>query len=479
MKNLKLTASLLLLVAFFYGCESLDIENENNPETARVLSTPADFTNVLDGATLQWWDAIHKDEPYNTLLVAGDFATSSWGNFNMRHVGTVGEPYGLGSHQAIENTVTANYTAWLTTPYNNLYSVASSANDIILAVNESTLTDEEKNATKAHAYFLRGLGFGYLGLLFDKALIFDENTENVTGLTYEDFVSYDQVVAQGISDMQSAITAANAAGDITISSFNGITIDKAKLISIANAYQAKFMIHGARTAAETAQVDWNTVLQKTQAVTDASIAPIGDGGTNWWHAWYRSNNAGWMRLDQKIVNMANPASPYPYPADGYDSDEVAVSEADSRFGEGQKFSYAGAAPFRANRGVYFFSTWKMNEYESYRGNLTDPMPTFQDVENKLNMAEAMIHLNMPGAAEIINETRVTNGGLAAATDGDADLMDKLMYERLLEAYEGPGNPYFDRRRTDDLGLNQFTSFPVPAKNLNAWDAPLYTTGGPQ
>lgn len=93
------------------------------------------------------------------------------------------------------------------------------------------------------------------------------------------------------------------------------------------------------------------------------------------------------------------------------------------------------------------------------------------------MAEALIRLNRSGASEIINESRVDVGGLEAATDDDNDLLNKLFYERYLEAYEGPGNPFFDRRMTDDLGKKQFKHFPVPAKNLNAWEAPLYTTGG--
>ena len=184
-----------------------------------------------------------------------------------------------------------------------------------------------------------------------------------------------------------------------------------------------------------------------------------------------------MRLDKKIINMVNPTSPYPYPAEGYDSDEEILPTVDNRFGENQKFSFAGAAPFRANRGIYFYSFWKLNEYESYRGNLTDLMPSFEYGENKLNEAEALIRLGMPGAAEIINESRVNIGGLTPATDTDTDLLDKLFYERYLEAYEGPGNPFFDRRRTDDLGSKQFKHFPVPARNLNAWEAPLYTTGG--
>ena len=478
MKILKIPF-LIFLTFFYVGCESLEVENVNEPETQRVLATPADYVNVLDGAALQYWNAIHKYSPYMTLLVAADFGSSSWGNFNMRSVGTVSEPYGLGDHAALENTVTANYTSYLETPYNNLYSIASSANDIVIAVNNSELGENEKNQSKAYAYFLRALGFGYLGLLFDQALIFDENTEDITALNYENFVSYPQVISQGITDLNNAIQAANGASEISITGFNGLTIDKQTLISLCNAYIAKFMIHGCRTQAETNQLDWNTVLQRTQAADiNFDLSPLGDGGTNWWHAFFLSNNSGWIRLDQRIVNMVSPNSPYPYPADGYDSDENLLPTLDQRFGDNAKFSFAGAAPFRANRGIYFYSFWKFNEYENYRtGGLTDPMPSFQHIENRLNMAEAMIRLGMSGAAEIINESRVTTGGLAPATDGDADLLDKLFYERYLEAYEGPGNPFFDRRRTDDLGNKQFKHFPVPARNLNAWQAPLYTTGG--
>ncbi|MDA7694378.1 RagB/SusD family nutrient uptake outer membrane protein [Flavobacteriaceae bacterium] len=171
-----------------FSCESLDIENLNEPETKRVLATSDDYVNVLDGATLQFWNALHKYSPYMTLLVAADFGTSSWGNFNMRSVGTVGEPNGLGDHSALENTVTANYTDYLETPYNDLYSVITSSNDIIIAVNSSDLDEDEKNQSRAYAYFLRGLGYGYVGMLFDKALIFDENTEDIQSLTYGDFV---------------------------------------------------------------------------------------------------------------------------------------------------------------------------------------------------------------------------------------------------------------------------------------------------
>jgi hypothetical protein len=479
MMNKISTIRFLLCLTFLqFGCEDLEVENLNEPETERVLATPEDYTSVMDGATLQFWNATHKDSPYMTLLVAADFGTSSWGNFNMQNVGTVSEPYGEGNHSALDNTVTASNTAYLETPYSNLYSVSTSANDIVIAVKKSDLSEDEKNQSLAYAYFLRGLGFGYLGLLYDQALIFDENTENIPSLTYDDFVPYNDVLAQGIKDLQNSIEAANKATDISINGFNGLTIDKSTLISLCNAYQAKLMIHGCRTSSETENLNWELVLQKTMnADVDFDLSPIGNGGTNWWHAFFRAGNSGWIRLDQKVVNMVNSSSPYPYPVDGYDSDEAVLPTKDNRFGENGKFSFAGTAPFRANRGVYFYSFWSMNEYASYRANLTDPMPSFEYIENKLNMAEALIRTNQSGAAEIINESRVGVGGLEAASDDDSNLLDKLFYERYLETYEGPGNPFFDRRRTDDLGKKQFVDFPVPARNLNAWGAPLYTTGG--
>ena len=133
--------------------------------------------------------------------------------------------------------------------------------------------------------------------------------------------------------------------------------------------------------------------------------------------------------------MANPSAPYPFPEAGSYTPSLPD---DLRFGQtDEKFLFAGAAPFRADRGIYFYSYWQFNEYQGYRSTLDTPMPSFQSVENSLNLAEAHIRLGIEGAAAIINATRVTDGGLDAAAESDTDLLTKLMYERYIEAYEGP------------------------------------------
>lgn len=473
MKNLKFL--LFATVFILASCEDLDVENTNNPSTEQVLATTDDYVSVLDGAAYQWWTSLHKYDPYMTLLVAADFGSSSWGNFNMRNVGTVGAPYGLGDHSALENTVTASETDYLEVPYNGMYAVISSANDVI--VNAQTIENaSQKNDLLSYAYMLRGMAYGYLGLLFDKALVYDENTEGLTDKKFDDFVGYEAVLTQAQVDLNSAIGLFDStSASFSISGFNGLTVDADAAKSLCHAYAAKFLVHGARNSAETAAVDWNKVKEHATAASSPNLSPIGDGGTLWWHAYYLMNNDGWIRLDQKVVNMANSNAPYPFPEAGAYTPSLPD---DLRFGEtDEKFIFAGAAPFRPDRGVYFYSYWQFNEYQAYRSTLDTPMPSFQSVENSLNLAEAHIRLGIPGAAAIINATRVTNGGLDAATDSDTDLLDKLMYERYIEAYEGPGNPFFDRRRSDDLGSKQFTHLPVPKSNLDSWGAPGYTTGG--
>lgn len=481
MKNKIQTLIIFCFALFGLSCDSLDVENQDQPETIRVLSTPEDYGSALDGAAYSWFNGLFKYFPSMTLLVAADVGSSSWGNFGMRDVGTKGAPYGLGPHNAINNTVTYGSRAFLEVPYSALYATTTSANDIVVAVkNSENLDPDIVNQYYAYAYFLRGIGFGYLGLLFDKALIFDEDTD-LESLTYEDFVPYSQVAEQAIKDLNSAIEYATLASGIEIKAFNGVTINKEQLIQIAFGYIAKFFVQTARTVSETNSIDdWQSIVRVTElANLEYDFSAIGDGETWWTHS-FLSHNPGWMRVDQKIINMVNPSSPYPYPEAGYGSDEAEVAAQDARFGSTpeHQFRFAGAAPFRANRGIYFYSSWKFNEHDAFRLNgAKGPFPILKAREIKLYRAEALARLGIPGAAEIVNETRVGKGKKEPATDGDSDLLDKIFYERYLELYDTPGTGFFDRRRTDDLGDKQFLHFPVPARNLNTWDAELYTTGG--
>ena len=479
MKKILLLFGILLFVT---SCEETDIPNPNSPTAAAVLGAPTDYQTIIDGAYYSWWNALHKYDPYFTLNVAADFATSSWGNFGMRDVGTVATPYGVGDHSAINNSTTYASRAFITVPYYGLSEAIVGVNTIFNEINindtkviETDGTDNT-NHVLATGYFVRGISYGYLSLLFDKSFIFIEGGDPAT-LTADVLKPYTEVYAQAISDLEEAITLGNALSSMEVNGFNGLTLNKTEFLQLANSYIAKFTAQLARTGSENTSSDWAKVLSSANAGIDYDLAPIGDGGTSWWHGNYYFGNPGWVRLDQKVVKMVDSSQPYPFPASG--SYTIPATMPDARFGVGKDFVPQASIPFREDRGTYFYSYYAIQKYIAYASDLTLPMVTFPEVENDLLKAEALIRTNgdKEMAATLINKTRVTRGGLAPASATDADLLDKLFYERYLNAYEGPGSAFFDRRRTDDLGSKQFKELPIPALELQTIGAEVYTTGG--
>lgn len=471
--------------SIFISCENVDVPNYDNPNLEKALKNPDDYPSILNGAYLSWWRATHTYSPYMTLSVAADHGSSSWGNFGMRGAGTVNAPYGLGNHNAINNTQTASYTEFLTNPWYRLYSSISTANDVLTGIrkNKGKVNNKEADTkqTEAQALFIRGLDYGYLALLFDRGFITTEDSDLAnTVFTEKLLVDYTTLQKQAIKDLEEAISIINNLSTFEINQFNGISLNKSQSLALANTYIAKFLAQTPRSTTENEKVDWNKVLTVSKKGIKETFGPMGDGGNNWTHAFYRQGNAVWMRLDQKIVNMVDPNHPYPFPKSG--SYKTPTSFPDSRFGDkksGKWFVLAGNPRFRPGRGVYFFSYFKFNKYSGFIKDRSLKMPTVTKADNDLIQAEAIIRTggNLSEAARLINLTRVKNGKLPAATGSDKELINKVLYERYLEAYEGPGNPFFDRRRTGTLGKGQFTQLPIPARELNTIGMKLYTFGG--
>jgi hypothetical protein len=99
----------------------------------------------------------------------------------------------------------------------------------------------------------------------------------------------------------------------------------------------------------------------------------------------------------------------------------------------------------------------------------------------LLQAEALIRSGgaLATAATLINKTRVTRGGLSAATAGDgvSGLLTKLGYEMEVELLGLGASPYYWRRRIDGLLEGTPREMPVPAKELGVKGEALYTWGG--
>jgi hypothetical protein len=102
-------------------------------------------------------------------------------------------------------------------------------------------------------------------------------------------------------------------------------------------------------------------------------------------------------------------------------------------------------------------------------------------ESDLVHAEALVRTggDLALAATLINRTRVDRGKLPAATaaEGAAKLLEYIDYEREIELMNSSGMAFFRRRHVDGLQDGTLRHLPIPAKELETLQLPVYTFGG--
>ncbi|SNZ01496.1 RagB/SusD family nutrient uptake outer membrane protein [Flagellimonas pacifica] len=490
MKRLILNKVLLLgLLIFSFSCtkEIDNVINQNNPDRSQVLANGTDLIGIVSGGFVTWWQANNRDL-YPAVAVAGDIATCSWGNFGMRVLSN--EP-----RNPILNAASWADSAVLEQPWQGNYAAVSSANDVINAITNNGITwiaggVDNTPMVLASAYLLRGFSYGYLGLLFEKGFLVDENTDISQKLP---FVTYSELITQAISDLDAAIAIANANSfEIPNTVINGVSLPQDELIKLCNSYKARFIVQSARNQGETNAIDWNTIKTYAENGITEDFGPTGDNGISWW------NNANVLmdspngfgafggRLDMRIVNLLDPSQPAFFPAtSGSTLDNPEMTTPDARVGTGKDFEFRSDILFRAERGRFHYSHYfhTRNLYDEGFSDGADAkqIKTFMLEDNRLLLAEAKARLNDATAVDDVNAgSRVTRGELTPLAGGASqqEILDAIFYERYIELYNtAVGSGFFDRRRINELQVGTFRHFPVPATELEVLEEELYTLGG--
>ena len=516
---LKLKVILLATVLLVtLRCGDLDTINQNNPDLKTVFSSGSDLISIGKGGYIAWWQGLTDSHPAMAMAVTSDQYGLSWGNFGMRRMGE--EPRRPYNNRATE---APDYKQLVEDPWFGLTSAASTANDLINAIDinnvgafkniglsEPTSIDDggpQDQSVVAAALFLRGISRGYLGLIFDQALLPDETTDLSQPLT---FVPYAQVIPLAIADIDAAIAMAKSAGsDFSHGFFNGVALDDADFVKLAHSYAARILASWPRTETEAASIDWASVQSHASQGLDFDFAPNADG--NFWvsyHRWaFKETGQGifWAHVDQRIIAAFDSAQPTRYPeviAKGEAPiNPPQATTADARLA----LDFAFVAPDDINlpqdRGEWHYSHYKHNRNISDPGFAGDgstsgPMPVFLAADNDLLLAEAFLRQNMlTQAINIVNAgTRVTRGQLTplSATATFDEIKRAILYERAIELLStSPLGMWFDRRRigprlpfdgVDDLGglqLNTPAQLPVPADELSIHQLDPYNFGGSQ
>ena len=274
---------------------------------------------------------------------------------------------------------------------------------------------------------------------------------------------------------------------------------------------------GAREPAEHVGASWTTIRDLvTNGITlamsrdggyDASRMGIyldGDASEDWADDMnYFGNQTAsttWHRGDYKAMGYEETDGGYTawLASSLNERNDFCLNTADARVigatcdENGLDFTYKGVSQFPASRGTYFYSMYVNNTFEEYAiGDQSAPMPQMMYNVQQLILAEALARLgDVPGAADIVDITRMGRGNLGAANRTDMNvLLGQLWYEFILENFTVcPGCAYFARRGWEALaptgpahswGLVQGTPLhlPVPGKELEILQLPMYTFGG--
>ena len=487
MKNRILTIALAGMVTFA-SCADLTVENLNSPDTERALSSASDLTTLAEGLVKTWYNAIHNYDGFKMpAAVLADASSCSWGNVGMREMGTEPRP-------SFNNSPSYNYLYLAATPFTRMYSVNSSAVDVIKAVQGGVISfGSDGPRVEALSHFARGIAMGYIALAYDRGYIIDESTpqEEIISPT---LVDYNTMMTHAIETLGKAATLAKEnsfqLNETVIKTPGGVSSDQ--LAQLAHSFIARFMANVARTEAERAAVIWADVITHVSSGIQTDFAIINQlapwQGADWYdEALIYSVYPGWGRVDMRVINMMDDSYPSHNP-DGADfaaPDSARIydnAEVDDRLWT--DYQHLPSNNFRPERGLYFFSSFRYDRHRDYVGPWDAQLVDLSVSEMHMYHAEALAQTgNLAGAAAILNDpagARKVRGGLPDVAADAAAIHAAIHHERMVETFlDGSGNEWFDMRGRDMLQAGSPLHWPIPADVLETLGFPLpyYTYGG--
>lgn len=487
----------LFLICVFLGSsscndvfEDINVQNQNQPATEDLKDQY--FAQIKNGYNAYYNASIAASPSIgfaNADIVAA--ATASWGSGPMWFQPRTP----LFNGQTPDPVIIINFGAWY-----NYYAGIPIVTNVLRSLKdpEFRIVVNKKDYTKrvqAHGYLLQAMLYGNLGLLYDKAYLYTEDSGSAEDFDYQaNTKNYKEIIDFSLSriDMALQILEQDTEDSDPEEVMPGVVFTRASLIEFANSMGARLLACSPRTPAEAAAVDWQRVKAYAEKGLKSDFKVRYDEG---WRGKVISRDDGmnsfalfdmdWIRVNQKVINMMapqDPAAQYPWPAGTLSLGKVASSP-DARFNKYFTYSninnwFGQSRATRPGYGWFIMSEYKYTRYETVVKTASGLVDHYLQAENDTYLAEAKIRLGEGGAAALINRSRVGLGNLAPASDSDPDLMDKLFYERYVESdlvWLNLG--FFDKRRLGQLLPGTAYHFPIPADELLQHGQSVYTFGG--
>ena len=509
----------LLTLAGCDGLADLEVDNPNAPNADRAISDASDLKSVLAGGYTSFWDGTYEAPgyyPYPHFDGWGDAMTTT-NAFAGFWTMSVDEP-----RVQYQNTLSFADLGIVEVPWQNLSAAISASNDVIRQIENNDFQvvidgDNQTAMVRAGAYFLRGISYGYLANIFDKAYITTQDFDPEEDLADLGFSPYSDVLGQARSDLQQARSIAQ--GDsFTMDNFLpfSVPVTSDRLIRMANSFEARFVVSNPRSAEENNAINWSEIRSLAANGIEQDVVMNLDGNAWFSNYQYVSGLYWYWRVDNRILNMMDPDYPIKYPADQAGSAIPPAESDDARlcptsgdnpvfdevtFFQGDAIAIARTEEFdncyfaydtdqsffRLERGPTLQSNyWYVRDFIDQQWNIptfgAGPGPILLAEENRLMQAEAELRTGNKGAAvDLINAgSRVNAGELPPleSSASDEEVFRTIFYERDIELYRtGMGLAYFDLRRRGQLQRGTPLHLPVPATELQTVGQELYTFGG--
>jgi hypothetical protein len=527
--------------------------------SATGVPDPIAAEGLARSALRTWFNAYEGLNAVGPLATQARTYSASWNNANMNFYSGVDNPSASADQwnrntRSWQNTSTATERTspiWFWSGGTNQESASalgftdglSTATTLVRLIRKNGIVVRDAAGTKraeALAVLMQGAALMGIALNYDKGFVVDENTDPAATTAYS---NRKQMRDAAIAKLSDAAAIAGANSFLTPADWtNGRSYTNTDVARIASTMAAMTLAYYPRDATENAAVNWTQVATFAAAGmssgTPVDFVFTGDGCASWCPEvlfWFNSMDLG--RLSTRVARLLDPATqtdpwpsvgnPRPNSADKRMGDgSFGTTGMESAFGNvaktaagGTDFAWSSKGDiFSAGRGSYHQSniahirydlTGQQSQSGIYGGIGT--VPVMSATLNDLLWAEASLRTgNASQAATLINKTRVTRGGLAAAAAGDGigtdsdgpctsaatlakdgttpcTLMAKLLYEKEVELLGLGAASFYEQRKVPLLtaagrfvqGLIPGTprEMPVPYTVLTARGEPVYTWGG--
>lgn len=511
-KHLAVGSMLLLGAA---ACADLDVVNPNEANADRALETAADVEALIGGAYNAWYTGNHSWNGAGPFLSNASFQhTAPWANFAM-------EKYGRIPRIPIINDVADGDYEQFSRDFTFAYRAAAAVADGFRAFDKDPeiaqdLGEERVSRARAFGRFVQGLAHAQIALLYNEGWVIDENVDFFEA---GEPMGHAELMEVAMGFMDDAISLASQGSFEIPSGWMQRDVDSDEFIRFAHSMKARYRALNARTPAEREAVDWAQVIADVDAGITEDFVVFADDNAGWGSAVWFYNAPGWAEVPYFIWGMADQSGRYQNWLDLslsrkhpiINGEPTLIITPDQRFPQGETVKAQ-----QENPGMYFASpadiasvwaqpgrgTWRWSYYRHTKhidyvdAGAVGDLPEITVRELRLLKAEGLLRMDdRAGAAAIINETRVANGGLnptdAAGTNTSCvpklpngecgDLLEMLKWEKRTEtAMYGPVTVgfYFDSRGWGDLYRGTPLQFPVPCEDVEILGRlPCITFGG--